>query len=418
MDSEFEEIDIKIEEEDEISSGRAENIIRHQSSIEHAEFTSSQKQESEDSDEIIITIEDSEESDDGSHKTAIRNVKKSQEEETEDHRRGRMIAEEKERKKRMKIEQAEKQRKEQEKKLKEQKELEKKMHKETFLKDLDFEIYENRIFSDPSAVGSGNWGYSINNPDLDDMDAPGFDPIKRDGDIKVTEEEENAGNCESFDKESIPTDLEIEQAASFVDDAKSGRRDMHLIDPSSLKLYYIYHSPWIRWPIRIMLILQVFINPLFEYPQTFHVPLWLPVFIEIFAIFVYASTFLFFYIPFLVPGALFKTKSILFKHLLFVLCIVLVIIDSFLWFYTYYSFGWGTRWARIIRPYFVCFFFPPPFLLSSLPPFLPSSFPPFHFSFPPFPLSSLPPFLLLLFLYLFSLPFFFCPISLSFPDFI
>lgn len=38
-----------------------------------------------------------------------------------------------------------------------------------------------------------------------------------------------------------PTALELKQAASFVDDANTGRYEMHRIDRFSLTLYYLYH---------------------------------------------------------------------------------------------------------------------------------------------------------------------------------
>ena len=157
---------------------------------------------------------------------------------------------------------------------------------------------------------------------------------------------------------STPTDLALRQAASFVDDARANRREMHMIDPRSLQLYYLYHTNWVRFAIRLMLILQVFVNPIFENPQTIAVPLWLPAITELIAVFVYASTMLLRF-SFLVPGAMMCTRQIAAKNFAFLICNVLITVDIIMWFITYYSLGWGVRWSRILRPYIVVYYIKP-----------------------------------------------------------
>ena len=85
--------------------------------------------------------------------------------------------------------------------------------------------------------------------------------------------------------EIIASDLALKQAASFIDDANTGRYEMHKIDSFSLRLYYLYHKKIFRWSILICVFTQMFILPLFETPKTFHfVPEILCSFLELFVI--------------------------------------------------------------------------------------------------------------------------------------
>ena len=175
-------------------------------------------------------------------------------------------------------------------------------------------------------------------------------------DEEEEEDEEDYGST-IFDW-STPTDLALRQAASFVDDAQSNRREMHMIDPKSLQLYYLYHSRWVRYLLRAMMVLQVFINPLFETPQTIEVPLWLPAVAELLAVAVYIGTLLLRY-SFLVPGSFNASRQIAAKNIAFVLCNILFITDIIMWFITYYSLGRGIRWSRILRPYIIVYYIKP-----------------------------------------------------------
>lgn len=157
---------------------------------------------------------------------------------------------------------------------------------------------------------------------------------------------------------NAPTDLALRQAASFVDDARANRREMHMIDPRSLQLYYLYHTNWVRGIIRLMLLLQVFINPLMENPQTIACPLYIPAIIEVVAVAVYLITLLLRY-SFLVPGSMTCTNQAKAKNISFVLCNILIITDILMWCITYYSLGVGFRWSRILRPYLVVYYIKP-----------------------------------------------------------
>ena len=155
-----------------------------------------------------------------------------------------------------------------------------------------------------------------------------------------------------------PTSLALRQAASFVDDARADRREMHMIDPQSLRLYFLYHSKGIRFAIRLMLLIQVFLLPLVEEPQTLSFPLWLPPLIELGVVLVYFLALLLSY-SFLVPGSMTQTRQVAAKNAAFLVCNLLIITDIIMWYITFYGLGWGIRWSRVLRPYSLVFFLKP-----------------------------------------------------------
>ena len=59
----------------------------------------------------------------------------------------------------------------------------------------------------------------------------------------------------------------ILQAAVFVEDGVNYRSIFHKLDPHSLKVHRVYHSPWIQWSIAVVIFVSL-ILAFFEYPTS------------------------------------------------------------------------------------------------------------------------------------------------------
>ena len=64
------------------------------------------------------------------------------------------------------------------------------------------------------------------------------------------------------------SDFAVWQAAALVHDADSSRFELNKIDQRSIKAYYLYHHRFVKYFIRVLLIVEAFLLPLFEHPQT------------------------------------------------------------------------------------------------------------------------------------------------------